>query len=134
MDRPAESRPSAHPAVMAGTGPLQLLIVCPRGEQLDTARRVARQRSGHHAVHWTDDPDRAVQLAQQHCPDLAIVDARIDRATAGDLVQRLNRCQGSMAVLSFDERSRASLNQAHSTWYWNELPRALSWWQERVVR
>lgn len=134
MLSPVESFPSLVPAPLHGAGPLQLLIVCPRGEQLDTARRLARQRSGHHALHWTDDPDRAVQLAVQHTPDLAIVDARIDRATAGDLVQRLNRCNTAMVVLSFDDRSTASLRQTHSTWYWNELPRALHWWQERAVR
>lgn len=130
--------PATLPTPATPQGPLQLLIVCPRGEHLDTARRLARQRSGHHAVHWTVDPERAVQLAlqmaQQRAPALAIVDARIDRATAGDLVQRLNRCCGQMAVLSFDDRDSPISKQAPSTWYWAEMPRAMDWWQAKGPR
>jgi len=113
------------------THPLQVLVVCPRGEYLDTVRDLASHWMCSTQIHWTADPVAALQRAQQSPPTLAIVDARIDRASGCMLSRELTLGRSDLDVLSFDD---PGINSAHchpSTWHWSELPRAIAWWVQR---
>ena len=111
--------------------PLQVLLVCPRGEHVDAVRRLAQQGPRETRVHWTADPEQAVRMAMALAPELAIVDARIDRATACELVSRLVGCHADMSVMTFDDRGAPALREMPSTWHWSELQRAVNWWLGR---
>lgn len=114
--------------------PLQVLVVCPRGEYLDTVRGLTRHWARDTEVHWTADPAAALQRAQQSPPALAILDARIDRASGCVLSRELALARTDLDVMSFDDRGASSVRCQHSTWHWSELPRAISWWLQRHLQ
>jgi hypothetical protein len=114
--------------------PLQVLVVCPRGEYLDTVRGLARHWACDAELHWTADPAAALQHAQQSLPSLAILDARIDRASGCALSRELALTRADLDVMSFDDRDVSSVRSRHSTWHWSELPRAISWWMQRHLQ
>ena len=116
------------------TPPLQVLVVCPRGEYLDTVRGLTRHWALDAELHWTADPAVAVQRAQQSTPSLAIVDARIDRASGCSLSRELTLARADLDVMSFDDRGVFNVCSRQSTWHWSELPRAISWWMQRHLR
>lgn len=116
------------------TPPLQVLVVCPRGEYLDTVRGITRHWASGAELHWTADPAVALQRAQQAAPALAILDARIDRASGCALSRELALARGDLDVMSFDDRGVSSVRNRHSTWHWSELPRAISWWMQRHMQ
>lgn len=113
---------------------LQVLVVCPRGEYLDTVRGLTRHWACNTELHWTADPAAALQRAQQSTPSLAILDARIDRASGRALSRELALANADLDVMSFDDRGVSSVRSQHSTWHWSELPRAISWWMQRHLQ
>lgn len=113
---------------------LQVLVVCPRGEYLDTVRGLTRHWAGSTQLHWTADPVVALQRVQQSAPSLAILDARIDRASGCALSRALALSRTDLDVMSFDDRDVSSVRSQHSTWHWSELPRAIKWWMQRHLQ
>jgi len=120
--------------VALDTHPLQVLVVCPRGEYLDTVRDLTRHWDASAELHWAADPAMALQRAQQSAPSLAILDARIDRASGCVLSRELALARTDLDVMSFDDRGVSSVCSRHSTWHWSELPRALGWWMQRHLQ
>lgn len=113
------------------TQPLQVLVVCARGEYLDTVRDLSRSWTCRTQIQWTADPVAALQRAQQSPLALAIVDARIDRASGCRLSRELTLARSGPAVLSFDDPGANGTRRQPSTWHWAELPRAITWWVQR---
>jgi hypothetical protein len=110
--------------------PLQVLLVCPRGEHLNMVRSLASQWPLATHIHWTADPAAAMRHAGRTRPVLAIVDARLDRASGRALIEQLGR-DADIDVMAFDDRGAPHLQSGGSTWHWHELPRAINWWLER---
>jgi hypothetical protein len=125
--------PASRPAPV-GDHPLQLLVVCPRGEYLDTVRGLTLHWARDTEVHWTADPAAALQHARHSQPALAILDARIDRASGCALSRELALSRADLVVMSFDDRDAFSVSGTRSTWHWSELPRAITWWVQRNLR
>lgn len=115
------------------TEPLQLLVVCPRGERLETVRELARQWSLPSQIHWTADPAEAVQRALAQPLALVIVDARLDRASGCALLRNLAQAGRRLEVMTFDEPGTPARLRPASTWHWSELPRAIGWWVQRKL-
>lgn len=114
--------------------PVQVLVVCPRGEYLDTVRGLTRHWACNTEVHWTANPAVALERAQRSLPALAILDARIDRASGCALSRELALARADLDVMSFDDRDVSSVRSRHSTWHWSELPRAIGWWVQRHLQ
>lgn len=112
------------------TAPLQLLLVCPRGEHLETVRQLTNRWPHATHVHWTADPADALRHALTSSLALAIVDARIDRASGRALIRQLGHSHARIDVMSFDDRAA----HAQSSWHWSELSRAVTWWLQRHLR
>ena len=93
--------------------PLQVLLVCPRGEYLDSVRDLARHLAHATQIHWTNDPADALRQSRQSRPVLAIVDARLDRASGSALTRELQHSMLDLEVMRFDER-RASVARTAS--------------------
>lgn len=115
------------------TAPLQVLLVCSRGEHLEAVRHLANQWPHASRIQWTPDPADAVHLARQARPALAIVDARIHRASGCSLIDQLGSSHADIAVMTFDDRGAPAL-PSHSTWHWPELSRAVTWWLNRHLQ
>lgn len=113
--------------------PLQVLLVCPRGEYLDSVRDLARQMARSTEVLWTADPADALRQVRQARPVLAIVDARLDRASGSALTRGLQHDQ-DLDVMRFDERRASAGPGDPGVWHWSELPRAIAWWARRLQR
>lgn len=111
--------------------PLQVLVVCPRGEYLDTVRGLVGDWVHSTQIYWTVDPVAALRRAQQSPPALAILDARIDRASGCMLSRELALAHTDFDVLSFDDPGANCVQCQPSTWHWSELPRAIGWWVQR---
>jgi hypothetical protein len=122
---------SPHPTKAAS--PLQVLVVCPRGEYLDAVRGLAIRWKCNAQIHWTADPLDALRRAQLSPPALAILDARIDRASGCLLSRELALGSSALDVLSFDAPGVHGTHCHPSTWHWSELPRAVAWWVQRQV-
>ncbi len=122
---------TVHRPAPIDTPPLQVLVVCPRGEYLDTVRGLVSDWVRSTQIFWTVDPVAALRRAQQSPPALAIVDARIDRASGCMLSRELALVPVDMDVLSFDDPSASCVHCQPSTWHWSELPRAITWWWRR---
>ena len=115
----------------AHESPLQLLVVCPRGERLETVRGLARRWARPTQIYWTADPSDALRRARQEPLVLAIVDARLDRASGHSLSRSLAQHRADIDVLRFDEPATLAAHSEPSTWLWAELPRAIQWWVQR---
>jgi len=115
----------------AHESPLQLLVVCPRGERLETVRGLTRSWLRPAQIHWTADPGEALRRARHEPLVLAIVDARLDRACGHTLSRSLAHHRADMDVLSFDEPATLAAHDHPSTWLWAELPPAIHWWMQR---
>lgn len=113
------------------TAPLQVLVVCPRGEYLDTVRGLVGHWVRSTQIYWTMDPVAALQRARHSPPALTILDARIDRASGCMLSRELALAHTDFDVLSFDDPGRNGARSQPSTWHWCELPRAIGWWVQR---
>lgn len=113
------------------TQPLQVLVVCPRGEYLERVRELTGTWACRTQIQWTADPIAALQRARQSPLALAIVDARIDRASGCRLSRELALARSGLAVLSFDAPGANCTQRQPSTWHWTELPRAIAWWVQR---
>jgi hypothetical protein len=122
---------TGHRPAPIDTQPLQVLVVCPRGEYLDAVRGLVGDWVHSTQIFWTIDPVAALQRAQLSPPALAIVDARIDRASGCLLSRELALVPTDVDVLSFDDPGATCLHCQPSTWHWSELPRAISWWVQR---
>lgn len=122
---------TGHRPAPIDTQPLQVLVVCPRGEYLDAVRGLIGDWVHSTQIFWTADPVAALQRAQQSPPALAIVDARIDRASGCRLSRELALVPNDVDVLSFDHPGASCVHCQHSTWHWSELPRAITWWVQR---
>ncbi|MGV3726695.1 hypothetical protein [Hydrogenophaga sp.] len=115
----------------AHESPLQLLVVCPRGERLETVRSLTRSWARPTQIHWTADPGDALRRARDEPLVLAIVDARLDRACGHTLTRSLAHNRADMDVLRFDEAATLTSQGQPSAWLWAELPRAIQWWVQR---
>lgn len=114
--------------------PVQVLLVCPRGEYLDSVRDLARHLAPATEIRWTTNATDALHQLKQARPALAIVDARLDRAGGSALTRELQHGVDDVAVMRFDER-RASVEPGDpGVWHWSELPRALAWWAGRFKK
>lgn len=122
---------TGHRPAPIDTQPLQVLVVCPRGEHLDAVRDLTRHWLQSAQIHWTVDPIEALQRAHQWPPVLAILDARIDRASGCALSRELVSARADLDVLSFDEPGMGTALNHPSTWHWSELQRAVGWWLQR---
>lgn len=111
--------------------PLQVLVVCPRGEHLDAVRDLARHWERSTQIHWTTDPAEALERIRRSPPALAILDARLDRASGHRLSRELALTAADLDVLSFDTPGASAARNRSSTWHWAELPRAIAWWWQR---
>jgi hypothetical protein len=129
--RTAQREP--HMTDPSAAAPLQVVLVCPRGEHLETVRHLARQWPRAARIHWTADPADALRHAQASAPALAIVDARIDRASGCALIDQLGNSHASIDILAFDDRGTPRAC-SHSTWHWPELSRAVTWWMQRHLQ
>ncbi len=109
--------------------PLQVLLVCPRGEHLETVRYLTSLWPRAAQIHWTAYPADALLRARRARLALAIVDARIDRASGCTLIQQL-RSHADIDVMTFDDRG----SHTQSSWHWPELPRAITWWLQRHLQ
>ncbi len=118
----------------SSSAPLQVLLVCPRGEYLDSVRDLARHLARETQVLWTANPSEALQQIKQAPPALAIVDARLDRATGSALTRELQHGADAVEVMRFDERRASAAPGDPGVWHWSELPRALAWWARRRPR
>lgn len=112
--------------------PLQVLLVCPRGEYLDSVRDLARHLAHATEIHWTTDAVDALRQSKLARPVLAIVDARMDRASGSALTRELQHNDGDLEVMRFDERRASVAPGDPRVWHWSELPRAIAWWARRV--
>ena len=110
---------------------LQVLLVCPRGEHLQRVRSLVSRWPQAAQVHWTPDPEDALRLARASWPQLAIVDARLERACATSLSARLRRLSPRLIVMSFDEPGSLGCEGPGSNWHWSELAKATDWWARR---
>ena len=110
---------------------LQVLLVCPRGEQLQRVRLLASRWPQAAHVHWTSDPEDALRQAHVSLPHLAIVDARLERACASSLSARLLSANPRLIVMSFDEPGGMHGAAPGSNWHWSELDKATDWWVRR---
>ncbi|MBW0168792.1 MAG: hypothetical protein KXJ61_01055 [Hydrogenophaga sp.] len=115
----------------ADESPLQLLVVCPRGERLETVRELTRSWVRSAQILWTADPGDALRRAREEPLVLAIVDARLDRASGHALSRSLAQHRADIDVLRFDESATLASPSQPSTWLWAELPRAIRWWVQR---
>lgn len=114
--------------------PLQVLMVCPRGEYLDSVRDLARHMTRATEVLWASDPAEALRQVQQARPVLAIVDARLDRASGSALTRELQHGNQALDVMRFEERRASVAPGDPGVWHWSELPRAIAWWARRLQR
>ena len=110
---------------------LQVLLVCPRGDNLQRVRSLAGRWPQAARVHWTPDPEAALRQAQATAPHLAIVDARLERACVSSLSARLLRLSPRLIVMSFDEPGGLRSEGPGSHWHWSELTKATDWWVRR---
>lgn len=111
--------------------PLQVLLVCPRGEYLDSVRDLARHLARETQIRWTTNPIDALEKLKQARPALAIVDARLDRASGSALTRELQHNSDDVEVMRFDERRASAAPGDPGVWHWSELPRAMAWWARR---
>ena len=118
---------ASHEPVSPGCLPLKVLLVCPRGEYVDSMRKLARNLLPDTQVLWVDNADEAVRRANHAAPQLAIVDARLDRASGSSLARQLEDCGGGIDGMRFDEPQATAVRE-NSVWHWSELPRAVAWW------
>ncbi|WP_439590162.1 hypothetical protein [Hydrogenophaga sp.] len=65
---------------------------------------------------------------------LAIVDARLDRASGRTLSRELQNNADDLEVMRFDERRASAAPGDPGVWHWSELPRAMAWWARRKLR
>jgi hypothetical protein len=114
--------------------PLRVLLVCARCEYVGIVRDIARRWGRPAHIQWTADPTEALRMAAENPPALAIVDARVDRASGCSLIPDLEQLCRGIDVLAFDERCVPAPLSQRSTWHWPELPRAVTWWVERYAR
>lgn len=114
--------------------PLQVLLVCPRGEYLDSVRDLARHLARETEIRWTTNPTEALQQLKQARPALAIVDARLDRASGSALSRELQHNGDDVELMRFDERQASVAPGDPRVWHWSELPRAMAWWARRQLR
>lgn len=113
---------------------LRVLVVCARCGYVGIVRDIARQWGRPVHVQWTADIAEALRLVAECPPALAIVDARVDRASGCALIRELERRCAGVDVLTFDERCAPAPLAQRSTWHWPELPRAINWWVQRYLR
>jgi hypothetical protein len=111
--------------------PMQVLLVCTRGEYLQRVRGLSSRWPHTAHIHWTPDPHEAMHRARSCAPHLAIVDARLDRACDRWLSESLRRERPDLLVMSFDEQGQRPAHGRGSHWYWSELPRATAWFVKR---
>lgn len=111
--------------------PLQVLLVCPRGEYLDSVRDLTRDMARDTTLHWTADPTDALRRMQHAQPVLAIVDARLDRACGSALTRALQQRFDELDVMRFEERCASVEPGDPGVWHWSELRRAIAWWAQR---
>lgn len=125
-----------HPSIFEPSrpAPLQVLLVCPRGEYLDSVRDLARQLEQSTDIRWSANSTDALQQLRQTRPALAIVDARLDRASGSTLTRELQGSVDAVEVMRFDERRAPAAPGDPSVWHWSELPRALAWWARRQLQ
>lgn len=114
--------------------PLQVLLVCPRGEYLDSVRDLARHLERSTEIRWTTNSADALQQLKQARPALAIVDARLDRASGSALTRELQHNADAVEVMRFDERRASAAPGDPGVWHWSELPRAMAWWARRQLQ
>ena len=120
------------PLILVPEAPvLQVLLVCPRGEHLQRVRSLASRWPQAACVHWIPDPEDALRQARVSAPQLAIVDARLERACASSLSTRLLSLSPRLIVMSFDEPSGVRSEGPGSHWHWSELTKATDWWARR---
>ena len=113
--------------------PLRVLVVCGRNAQVQAVRRIVATWPRQVDVLWTTDPLEAVRLTLAASPDLAIVDARMDRAGGKALIRQIARWNAGLEVFAFDERDTLGSLPQPSTWHWSELAMVLSWWAKRHI-
>jgi hypothetical protein len=118
-------------APLSDPSPLQVLLVCSRGEHLQSVRSLASRWPQAAHIHWTPDPEEAMRRARSCPPHLAILDARLDRACDRWLSEGLRRDRPDLVVMNFDEEGRPAAHGRSSHWHWSELPRATAWWVQR---
>lgn len=111
--------------------PLRVLVVCGRSAQVQSVRRIVATWPRQVDVLWTTDPLEAVRLTLGESPDLAIVDARMDRAGGQALIRQIARWNAELEIFAFDERDMLGSLPQPSTWHWSELPMVLAWWARR---
>ncbi|MFW2358306.1 hypothetical protein [Hydrogenophaga sp.] len=127
--------PSDVPLIPLPSAPLlQVLLVCARGEHLQKVRCLARRWPQAAHVHWIPDPEDALQHARASVPQLAIVDARLERACASSLSTRLRSVSPDLVVMNFDAPSGMHGDAPDSHWHWSELDKATDWWVRRHFR
>ncbi len=122
---------NATAATLPDPSPLQVLLVCSRGEHLLRVRSLASRWPQAAHIDWTADPEEAMRRARHCPPHLAIVDARLDRACNQRLSESLRRDRPDLVVMNFDEWSQPPAPGCSSHWHWSELPRATAWWVQR---
>lgn len=122
-----------HPSIYepVQSAPLQVLLVCPRGEYLDSVRDLARHLKRETKIRWTTNPIDALEQIKQAPPALAIVDARLDRASGSALTRELRHNVDDVELMRFDERRASVAPGDPGVWHWSELPRAMAWWARR---
>jgi hypothetical protein len=124
--------PSDAPLIsLPGTPLLRVLVVCGRGEHLQRVRCLASRWPQAAHVHWIPDPEDALQYARVSVPQLAIVDARLERACASSLGMRLRSVSPDLVVMNFDVPSGMHGDAPDSHWHWSELGKATDWWVRR---
>jgi hypothetical protein len=116
---------------LSDPSPLQVLLVCSRGEHLQRVRSLASRWPQAAHIHWTPDPQEAMRRARSCPPHLVIVDARLDRACDSRLSEGLRRDRPDLVVMNFDEPGQPSPHARCSNWHWSELPKATGWWVQR---
>lgn len=114
---------------MAERPPLDVLVVCTRGQDVEEVRRLTAHWPVNARVMWAGNPVDALQRAMGQPPALVIVDARIDRAGGRALAHQFKRWREDMEVFVFEEL--ADQPRLASSWRWRELPAVLDWWARR---
>lgn len=116
------------------TDPVDVLVVCARGNDVQAVRDIVSAWPVPTRVHWTSDPVDALRLALSNPPSLVVVDARLDRAGGRALVGQIARWRAEVEVFVFTEPRLDPAPGAPSTWHWRELTTVLGWWAQRHLR